>query len=110
MAIGKDEYQFKNQTPEHKAKMKKICEEIFDAGLTPDEIIDAGDYLLNEMSLAELKGEKTDEQKPTSKQQGKKGAAKKADKGGKSGKSKDRPSKKEKSGKSGKDKKSKKKK
>lgn len=104
MGVGKaGEYQFKEQTDKHKKAMKRVAEELFDNGLTPDEIIDVGDYLLNEMSLAELTGEKSnDKEKDTSKQQGKESTGKNAPKSSKSKKGDKKPRKDDKTGGKGK--------
>jgi len=54
---------FKNQTEEHKRDMKSLAEQLMEeCGVTPDEIIDCGDYLLEQMTLEELKGEKSSKQ------------------------------------------------
>lgn len=94
-------YVFKQQTPEHQATMKIMCEFLIEEGYTPDDIIDAGDYLLDQMSLAELTGEKKDakqyqqkkaakgtDSKPAGEQPAKSSKAKEGKKGkGKKGKS-----------------------
>lgn len=99
----KDPYVFKQQTPQHQAAMKVMCEFLIEEGYTPDDIIDAGDYLLDQMSVDQLLGEKKD-----AKQYKQKAGAKGFDSGkpgkkpkkGKEGKGKEeKPSK---SGKSGK--------
>lgn len=56
----KDPYVFKQQTPQHQATMKVMCEFLIEEGYTPDDIINAGDYLLDQMSIADMTGEKKD--------------------------------------------------
>lgn len=52
-----NQYNKKQMTDKHKETMLKIAEDMIDEGFTPDDIIDVGDWILEEISLAQLLGE-----------------------------------------------------
>lgn len=68
------EHIFKQQTPEHQATMKVMLGFLLEEGYTKEDIIDCGDYILDQMTLEELTGAKKDD-KQHSKKKGAKGSS-----------------------------------
>ena len=65
------EHTIKEQTKKHVKKMKSMLVEVIDCGFTKEEVIDLGDYVLDQMTIAELTGAadetKTKDKKSTKK-------------------------------------------